>query len=75
MQAVDAQVGKGEAGEAGEACKGLVKTHHPGGRLGGAKLGPASGVVGSAMLLTFPSLCLDCGGEVSGDECRSGSRA
>lgn len=24
-------------------------THHPGGRLGGAKLGPASGVVGSAI--------------------------
>ena len=45
------QAGKGEAGE---VCKGLVKTHHPGGRLGGAKLGPASGVVGSAMLVTFP---------------------
>lgn len=45
------QEGKGEAGE---VCRGLVKTHHPGGRLGGAKLGPASGVVGSAMLVTFP---------------------
>lgn len=30
-----------------------MKTHHPGGRLGGAKLGPASGVVGSAMLVTL----------------------
>jgi hypothetical protein len=47
------QEGKGEAGE---VCRGLVKTHHPGGRLGGAKLGPASGVVGSAMLVTFPDV-------------------
>ena len=44
--------------EAGKVCYvGLVRTHHPGGRGGGAKLGPASGVVGSAMLVT---LALDC---------------
>lgn len=45
------QEGKGE--EAGQVCDGgglVMKTHHPGGRLGGAKLGPASGVVGSAMV-------------------------
>jgi hypothetical protein len=47
----DAQRGREEAGE---VCKGLVKTHHPGGRDGGAKSGPESpGVVGSAMLVTF----------------------
>jgi len=69
-QAVDAQAGKGEAGE---VCKGLVKTHHPGGRLGGAKLGPASGVVGSAMLVTFPDVSTDCAVavRVRGRECKS----
>lgn len=39
--------------KAGQVCDGgglVMKTHHPGGRLGGAKLGPASGVVGSAMV-------------------------
>jgi hypothetical protein len=63
-QAVDA-FKKGREAEAGEVCRGLVKTHHPGGRLGGAKLGPASGVVGSAMLVTFPDvLTAQRGGEV-----------
>jgi hypothetical protein len=71
------QEGKGGEAEAGEVCRGLVKTHHPGGRLGGAKLGPASGVVGSAMLVTFPDvLTAQCGGEVfRGRECKSGSKA
>jgi hypothetical protein len=75
-QAVDA-FKKGREAEAGEVCRGLVKTHHPGGRLGGAKLGPASGVVGSAMLVTFPDvLTAQCGGEVfRGRECKSGSKA
>ena len=67
------QEGKGEA-EAGEVCRGLVKAHHPGGRLGGAKLGPASGVVGSAMLVTFPDV-LTVAVRVRGRVCKSSSRA
>jgi hypothetical protein len=52
-QAADAQEGRGEAGE---VCKVLVKTHHPGGNEGGDLSGPDS-----SMLVMSSFRWVDCG--------------